>query len=98
MVQILDPNRAMDPRYTNYVLQTKRGQTLGGIIAGETGTSVTLLAGDGKPQTVLRAEIKALRSTGTSLMPENLEAGMTPQDLADLMAHVRTAPGPTPKR
>jgi putative heme-binding domain-containing protein len=96
MVQILDPNRGVEAKFTDYVLQTKSGQTLSGIISGETGGSVTLLMPESKSQTILRADIKVLRSTGLSLMPENLEAGMTPQDLADLLAFVRTAGSAAP--
>jgi putative heme-binding domain-containing protein len=100
MVQILDPNRGVEAKFTNYLLQTRAGQTLSGILSGETGAAVTLLTPDGKSQSILRADIKVLRSTNTSLMPDNLEAGMTPQDLADLLAYLRTAgnvpPTPSP--
>jgi putative heme-binding domain-containing protein len=96
MVQILDPNRGVEAKFTNYVLQTKSGQTLSGILSAETGAAITLLTPDGKSQTILRADIKVLRSTNTSLMPENLEAGLSPQDLADLLAYLRTAGTATP--
>ena len=32
-IAILDPNRAVEPRYINYVALTKTGQTLTGLIA-----------------------------------------------------------------
>jgi hypothetical protein len=32
-----------------------------------------------------------MQSQGQSLMPEGLEAGLGPQDLADLMSYVETA-------
>jgi hypothetical protein len=37
-------------------------------------------------QNVARAEVKSLKSTGMSLMPEGLEAVIGPQQMADLMA------------
>ena len=98
LVSILDPNRAMEAQFTNYAVQTKKGRVVSGIIRSETGGSVTLVEANGQEQNVLRGDIKALRSTGVSLMPEGLEVGLTPQDMADLIAHVRAAgPAPQPK-
>jgi putative heme-binding domain-containing protein len=48
---------------------------------------------DGVEREVLRRSIVSLASSQLSFMPEGLEAGMTPQDLADLMAFVRAMPG-----
>jgi putative membrane-bound dehydrogenase-like protein len=98
LIAIIDPNRAVEARYTNYVAETKRDDVATGIITSETGTSITLITADGKPQIILRDNLKSLRSTGTSLMPENLESGYSPQDLADVIAFVRAANPPTPKK
>ena len=38
---------------------------------------------------VSRRQIKRLESSGLSLMPEGLEAGMTPADLRDLIAFLQ---------
>jgi hypothetical protein len=96
MIDILDPNRAVEPQYMNYIAETRDGETLSGVMASETGNSVTLRIPQGAEQTVLRANLKALRSTGLSLMPEGLETGMSPQDLADLIAFVQSS-GPAQK-
>jgi putative membrane-bound dehydrogenase-like protein len=98
LIAIIDPNRAVEARYTNFVAETKGGDVATGIITSETGTSITLISADGKPQTILRDNLKTLRSTGTSLMPENLENGYRPQDLADVIAFVRAANPPTPRK
>jgi putative membrane-bound dehydrogenase-like protein len=89
LTAILDPNRAVEPRFVSYVVETRAGDTLSGLLAGESGAAITLLGPDGKTQQVLRADVRALRSTGLSLMPEGLESGLQPQDLADLIAFVR---------
>lgn len=91
LMHIVDPNRAVEAKYTNYVIETRAGDTLSGILAGETGNSVTLVSGDGKSHVVLRADVRSLRSTGTSLMPEGLETGLTHQNMADLLAYVRSS-------
>jgi putative heme-binding domain-containing protein len=89
LVAILDPNRAVEPRYINYIATTNDDQTLTGLLAAESATSITLLGPEGKPSTLQRRDLKDLRSSNTSLMPDGLEAGMTAQDLANLMAFVR---------
>lgn len=86
LVDILDPNRAVEPKFLSYTLEIKGGETLMGIVAAETETSLTLRAADGKDRTVLRSEIETLTAGSLSLMPEGLEQGLTLQDLADLLA------------
>ncbi len=93
LAAIIDPNRAVEPKYINYVIETKAGDTLSGILAGESGGGVLLIGPDGKKQEVLRSDITQMRGTGLSLMPEGLEAGLTIQDIADLIAYIQKPPG-----
>ena len=86
--EILDPNRALDARYVEYVATTKAGKSIRGLVAAETATSVTLRGPDAKDETILRADIETLESTGRSLMPEGFEKDLSRQDLADVMAYV----------
>ncbi len=97
LTAILDPNQAVEARYVNYMATTKNGLTFTGILAAETGTSITLIGTDGKPQTILRKDLDELTSTGKSLMPEGLEKELKPQDIADLIAFIR-ADVPPPQR
>ena len=89
IVSLLDPNRAIEARYLDYIVTTSDGRTLTGMLSTETATSITLLGQEGRAVTVLRNEIDELRSSGKSLMPEGLEKDMSPQDLADVLAYVR---------
>jgi putative heme-binding domain-containing protein len=91
LIAILDPNRAVEPRYVNYVAQTNDGDTHTGILVSELDNAVKLLGPGGAFVSVPRRELKELRSSQTSLMPEGLESGMTAQDLADLFTFVQTA-------
>src|SRR5262249_52555138 len=72
MIAILDPNRAVEPQYVSYLAETTQGDTVVGVLSGETGNSVTLRLPQGIEQTILRTNLKLLRSTGLSLMPEGL--------------------------
>jgi putative membrane-bound dehydrogenase-like protein len=96
LIAVLDPNRAVEARYVNYSAITRAGLTITGILASETGNSITLLGQDGKPQVILRKDLDELTSTGKSLMPEGLEKEIKPQEMADLFAFVRSV-GPQVK-
>jgi putative heme-binding domain-containing protein len=85
LISILDPNREVVPSYLNYLVETKDGESLLGIIGGETGTSLTLRQANGVEQTVFRSNIARIQSQGQSAMPEGLETGLNQQDLADLL-------------
>jgi putative membrane-bound dehydrogenase-like protein len=97
MIAILDPNRVVEARYVNYTALTRNGQTFTGVLASETGNSITLLAQEGKQQVILRSDLEELISTGKSAMPEGLEKDIKPQDLADLIAYLRSV-GPVARR
>ncbi len=86
VTHILDPNRAVEDRYQFYTATLQDGRTPAGLVAGETGGSLTLLGLDGTEQTILRGELRSLMSSGRSLMPEGLEAAVNEQAMADLIA------------
>jgi putative heme-binding domain-containing protein len=94
LTAILDPNAVVEPRFIAYNLETKDGRSLSGIVSAETATTLTLVQGGGGQETVLRSDIQELRASGLSLMPEGLEQSMTPQDLANLIAYLKTSPRP----
>ncbi|MGE5191976.1 MAG: PVC-type heme-binding CxxCH protein, partial [Deltaproteobacteria bacterium] len=97
LVAVLDPNRAVESKFLSYVAETKAGTIYAGILASETGNSITLRGPEGKEQVVLRADLEEFVSTSRSTMPEGIEKDLKPQDLADIIAHVR-ANVPLPKR
>ena len=94
LIAMLDPNRAVEAKYRDYVAVTASGQTFTGMLANETGNSVTLLGQEGKQQTILRSELEVLQATGKSLMPEGLEKDVTPQQMADVIAYLRGSGAP----
>src|SRR5262249_34632670 len=83
-------NRAVETKFLNYVALTHSGMTESGLLAAETGNSITLRGPEGKEQTILRADLEELAGTSKSMMPEGLEKDLAHQDLADIIAHVRS--------
>jgi putative membrane-bound dehydrogenase-like protein len=92
LVNILDPNREVRPDYISYVVETKDDESYIGLVANETATTVTIRQAYGKENVINRSDIKKVQNQGQSLMPEGLEAGLKPQDLADLLDYIETAP------
>lgn len=89
---ILDPNADVQPGYHAYHCRLASGEELYGIITAETGTSITVKLPDATTRTVLRSDIAALESSNVSLMPTGLEADLTSQQMADLIAFLRSPP------
>jgi putative heme-binding domain-containing protein len=86
---ILDPSATVEAKYLNYIAISEDGRSFAGMIASETGSSITLVAAEGRLQSLLRSEIDTLHSSGKSLMPDGLEKDLTAQDISDLIAFVR---------
>lgn len=87
---VLDPSRAVQPRFTNYVITTRDGRIHDGLIISESPGTITLRsAGNLQDETVLRSRIATIRASSVSLMPDGLERNMSRQDLADLIAFLQ---------
>jgi putative heme-binding domain-containing protein len=85
LVDILDPSRQVSPDYISYLVETKDGRIMTGLLAAETADSVTLRREERQQDTIPRDNIEQLRASGKSLMPDGLEQKLTPDELADLL-------------
>ncbi|HZZ41731.1 MAG TPA: PVC-type heme-binding CxxCH protein [Tepidisphaeraceae bacterium] len=90
LVSILDPSREVAPSYVAYVVETTDGETLVGIIASDTTTSITIRMAYAKEVVLPRSKIKRMTSDHRSLMPDGLEAGLNQQNVADLLEFIST--------
>jgi putative heme-binding domain-containing protein len=92
LTNILDPNREVNSNYLSYLIETKAGESLTGLIVNESANSVTFRMAGGAEIVVARANIASLQSQGKSLMPEGLEEGLSAQDMADLLEFIVATP------
>ena len=90
MLNVLDPNREVKPKFVSYILLTENGRTYSGMILLENANSVTIQQPDGKQVTVQRSEIETLRSTALSFMPEGLEKQINQQEMAHLLEYLNS--------
>ena len=86
LTAILNPNQAVEDRFSVYALATNNDTQLAGMIASEGANSVTLMDLNGQQRQILRTDIQSLTSLGRSLMPEGFEQVLSNQNLADLIA------------
>ncbi|MEY4132411.1 MAG: hypothetical protein RL592_469, partial [Verrucomicrobiota bacterium] len=90
LTAILDPNKEVAAQYMSFLVQTRAGDALLGVIAEDTATQLTLKMPGGITKTILRADVIGSSSEGRSLMPEGLEGGLSTQDMADLLTFIET--------
>ena len=83
---ILDPNRMFEARWSAYTVETQDGRTLSGLIQSETGDAIVLAMMGGAKETIQRSAIKEMKSLDRTLMPVGLEAAITKEQMADLLA------------
>jgi putative heme-binding domain-containing protein len=89
LTALLDPNAAVEARYSVWVATLKDGTVTAGILTSETANNLTLRSADGREHSILRSDLKEVTPLHRSLMPEGLEGALQPQDVADLLAWLR---------
>ncbi len=89
LLHIIVPNHEVLPNYTHYEVELKDTRNLSGIIVAETPVAITLKMALGQQETIRRASIAQLNASALSPMPDQLEATMTRQELADLISFLK---------
>lgn len=91
---IVFPGEAARPGYETMQAKTRRGETLFGIAASDSPTSITLRIPGGTERTLLRqrTEIRTIRNV--SLMPAGLGETLQPRQMADIIAFLRSPSAP----
>lgn len=91
---ILDPNAVVGKDYQTHSALTDDGRVITGLLREQSRVAIVLEDAD-KRVTLPRSEIEVLRTTGQSLMPEGLLQASSDDDIADLVAYLRS-PGQVP--
>ena len=89
LLHIVIPEQEVAPNFANYTCETRDGRTLSGLIAAESTSSVTLRQAQGLEETISRSEIVSLVASQLSLMPQELEKGLSAQEMADLLGYLK---------
>jgi putative heme-binding domain-containing protein len=70
------------------VLATRSGEVITGVLKEATEEQLGVMGADGKLQTVRTADVRTRRTARESMMPEGLEAGLSPQEFTDLVEYL----------
>ena len=85
---VFDPSLVIGASYQARTVVTEDGRVLAGLVAEDSDQRVVLKVQGGKQETIPRGEIEAMKVSSLSLMPEDLEKQLKPQELADLFAYI----------
>ena len=89
LLNIVNPNAYIRPEYVAYEAVTYDDQTLTGLLAESSSSSVTILDRNNQRHVLARDGIKELTPSAVSLMPEGLLEALTPQQVMDLFAYLQ---------
>ena len=73
------------------MLETKTGESIVAVKSEENSAAVTLIGMNGVPMIIPRSNIQSMTPQPWSFMPQGLEQGLQPQQMADLLEYVMTA-------
>jgi putative membrane-bound dehydrogenase-like protein len=92
LIAIIDPSRNVEPRYLMYECKLTNGESRYGLLVAQSDHGVELQGTDGKTEQLAHKDVAELVPLEASLMPIGLEATMSKQDLADLIAYLGYQP------
>jgi putative heme-binding domain-containing protein len=87
---VLVPSATISPGYQTVVIETKDGEEVQGVLKRATDSAIELMGADGKLVSIPTAKIKARKGSSVSLMPEGLQAALSPQEFTDLIEYLTT--------
>jgi putative membrane-bound dehydrogenase-like protein len=85
---VFDPSLVIGASYQGTTVATRDGRVLTGLLTEESPERVVLKTQGAKLETIPRTDVEALKQSPLSLMPEDLEKQLKPQELADLFAFI----------
>lgn len=84
------PNRDVSPRYQTMMVETKSGKVYTGLVVYEDTDGVMLRNSTNQTHRIEAADIESKQAVATSMMPSGLLKELSPQDLVDMYAYMKT--------
>jgi putative membrane-bound dehydrogenase-like protein len=92
---VFDPSLVIGASYQARTILTKQGRVVSGLVAEESDQRVVLKVQGGKQEVIPRSDIEEMKTSEVSLMPEDVEKTLKPQEIADLFAYITLDKPPT---
>jgi putative heme-binding domain-containing protein len=89
LLHALVPDYEISPGYEAYIVETRDRRTIVGRLESEAPNSLTLRDASSQQHVILRSNVITMSGSTSSLMPNELERGLSEQDLADLLAYLK---------
>jgi putative heme-binding domain-containing protein len=104
LASIFDPSLVIGPAYQTTTVVTEDGRNLTGLVAEDGDRRIVLVLPGGGREAIARNNVKSVRVSRLSMMPEGIETLLDRKELADLFAflaldrppddpHARVIPG-----
>jgi putative membrane-bound dehydrogenase-like protein len=87
---ILYPNKAIADQYITHIVTNDKGVTVQGLLVEETGDTVILRDAEGRDIRIAKASIESRGKSMKSLMPEDLVAQLSEDQLIDMVEYLLT--------
>jgi len=92
---VFDPSLVIGAAYQAVTVNTTDGRVLTGLLAENSDQRVVLKVQGGKTETIARADVDEMGVSKLSLMPEDVEKQLKPEEIADLFAYITLDRPPT---
>jgi len=90
---VLTPNAAMEGGYRNFRVVTTDGRIVQGLLVSRDADAIVIRQPNTADVRIESRDIAQADFTGISIMPEGLLESMSPQDVSDLFAHLKSLTG-----
>lgn len=92
---IIEPNLAINPDFTSYLVKLKDGRTLSGLVQSAGAEQYRIVENAEKVTTVSKADVKEMRPAAESIMPAGFKELLGPEKMRDLLMFLT---GEAPKK
>ena len=89
LVDIIMPSKSIEQGYETYVVELTSGDIVDGIMSAQTPATITLRQEQGRETVIARQDIKTMRVSKVSMMPEGLERQISVDQMADLLTFLK---------
>lgn len=91
---ILTPSATIAVGYSTTIVNTRSGETIVGTLKESNDQGVGIMQGDGTLVRISDAQIRRRQTNDISLMPDNLQAGLSLSEFADLIEYLASRKTP----
>jgi putative heme-binding domain-containing protein len=90
--QIVSPTAYIRPEYASFEAELRDERVITGLVLDSNASSVTLVDRNNERHVIPREQLKELKASAVSLMPEGLLEALSPEQVMNLFAYLQSDP------